>query len=200
MGTGWDDRFAAPGHYYGTEVADFVARQAWRLTPGSHVLSIAEGEGRNATYLARRGHHVTAFDGSAVALQKARALAEGVLPAPDFRLSSVENWPWAPDAFDAVLGVFIQFAPPTLRTQIFAGVLRTLRPGGLALLHGFAVRQFGYTSGGPRQPDHLYTLDLLRSAFPGWQIRHQADYDANLNEGPGHSGRAALIDFVARKP
>jgi SAM-dependent methyltransferase len=200
MGTNWDDRFAGPGHLFGTEAADFVARQAWRLAPGSLVLSIAEGEGRNAAHLARLGHFVTGFDGSQVALQKARALVAGVQPAPDFRHSRIEDWDWAPGAYDAVFGVFMQFAPPPLRAQMFSGIARTLRPGGLVLLHGFAVRQTGNSSGGPRQPDHLYTLDLLRAAFAGWQILHQADYDAALDEGPGHSGRAALIDFVARKP
>lgn len=200
MSNGWNERFAGEGYFYGTEPADFVAREAARLAPGARVLSVAEGEGRNAAHLARAGFAVTAFDGSEVALAKARALSAGLAHVPVFHHVRIEDWPWWPDAYDAVFGVFIQFAPPGLRDAIFAGMARTLRPGGLVLLHGFATRQIKNRSGGPREPAHLYTLDLVRAAFPGWRVEHAADYDAELAEGAGHRGRAALIDFVARKP
>ncbi len=200
MSSGWDQRFSGEGYHYGTAPADFVRRQAARLSPGARVLSVADGEGRHGAFLARQGFEVTAFDGSDVALAKARALAAGQVPQPEFHFCRVEDWHWQPEAFDAVFGVFIQFAPPSLRAEIFAGIATTLRPGGLVLLHGFATRQIENHSGGPRDPEHLYTLDLLRAAFAGWQIVDEADYDAVLSEGAGHEGRAALIDFVARKP
>ena len=46
----------------------------------------------------------------------------------------------------------------------------------------------------------MYTLDLLHDAFAGWQVLRAEDFDADVDEGRGHSGRSALIDFVARKP
>lgn len=196
----WNERFAGAGYFYGTAPAAFVRRWTARLAPASRVLSVADGEGRNAAHLARAGHRVTAFDGSQVALAKARALAAGLSTPPAFHLSHVEDWHWQPEAHDAVFGVFIQFAPPALRTAVFAGMAQTLRPGGRLLLHGFSTRQIGNRSGGPRDPVQLYTLDLLRAAFPGWQIEHEADYDADLDEGTGHHGPAALVDFVALKP
>ena len=79
-------------------------------------------------------------------------------------------------------------------------IARTLRPGGLALLHGFSVRQMAHASGGPRIPDQLWTLPMLQAAFPGWQTPVAADHDADLAEGAGHHGPAALLDFVAVKP
>ena len=200
MTNGWNERFAGACYFYGTAPADFVLRWTDRLAPGARVLSVAEGEGRNATHLARAGHHVTAFDASSVALAKARSLAAGLPNAPEFHLSRVEDWHWQPDAHDAVFGVFIQFAPPALRDAIFAGMAQTLRSGGRVLLHGFSARQLANRSGGPREPAQLYTLDLLHSAFAGWQIERAADYDADLDEGTGHLGPAALVDFVALKP
>jgi len=104
------------------------------------------------------------------------------------------------EAFDVVLGVFFQFASPSLRAEILAGMAKTLKPGGLLLLHGYAPRQVGYGTGGPPWPDHLWTLEMLRAAYPGFDVLHQADYDAEIVEGKGHSGLSALIDFVARKP
>jgi len=72
----WDQRYAEPGFAYGTEPNDFLAASAERYLPaGGEILSLAEGEGRNAVWLARRGFRVTGVDGSAVGLAKARALA-----------------------------------------------------------------------------------------------------------------------------
>ena len=185
---------------FGTEPAAFVARWAGEIPAGARVLSVAEGEGRNAVHLALRGARVTAVDGSAAALAKARRLAAERGATVAFHEADLATWDWSPEAFDVVLGVFFQFAPPPLRAAIFAGMARTLVPGGLLLLHGYAPRQAGYGTGGPRAVENLWTLDLLEAAFPGFRVIHAADYDAVIAEGQGHSGRSALIDFVARKP
>lgn len=196
----WDERFSGDEYFYGTEPARFVVTQGWRLAQGAHVLSVAEGEGRNAVWLAAQGLCVHALDGSAPALAKAHRLAaeRGVTITSEH--ADLGRFIWPVGAHDAVFGVFIQFAPPVLRAAMFRGMAQALKPGGLLFLHGFSVRQLGYASGGPKIAEQLWTLDLLRAAFPGWDILHQAEYDAELREGPGHSGPAALIDFVARKP
>lgn len=71
----WDERYAEPGFAYGTAPNDFLAQNVERLPAGGDVLSLAEGEGRNAVFLAQRGFRITAVDGSAVGLEKARQLA-----------------------------------------------------------------------------------------------------------------------------
>src|SRR6478735_11540147 len=71
----WDERYSAPGFAYGTEPNDFLASVAGRL-PRGPVLTIGEGEGRNAAFLAGLGHEVLAVDQSEVGIGKARALAE----------------------------------------------------------------------------------------------------------------------------
>lgn len=196
----WDARFAQDEYHFGSAPAAFVQRQAWRVAPGSRVLSVAEGEGRNAVFLAEQGARVTAFDGSGRGIAKARRLAAERGVSLDLHHADIADWDWNAPPYDVVLGVFFQFAPPPLRARIFAGMARALCPGGLLLLHGYAPRQVGYGTGGPAQAENLWTLDLLREAFAGMQILHQADYDAELAEGAGHRGRSALIDFVARKP
>lgn len=196
----WDERFSGEDYFYGTEPAGFVAAQAWRLAQGAQVLSVAEGEGRNAVWLAAQGLCVHALDGSAPALAKAQRLAAARGVSLTTEQADLARFIWPVAAYDAVFGVFIQFAPPALRRAIFRGMAQALKPGGLLFLHGFSVRQLVHASGGPKVAEQLWTLDLLRAAFPGWDIRHQGDYDAVLAEGPGHSGPAALIDLVARKP
>ncbi|SFC12321.1 class I SAM-dependent methyltransferase [Tropicimonas isoalkanivorans] len=196
----WNERYDRPDYLFGKEPAGFLEAHAHVLSRNSRVLCIADGEGRNSVYLARLGHRVTAFDGSHVAIEKARRLAADRGVEVDFREADVDGWDWTPDSWDAVVAIFIQFADPAMRKRIFDGIAQTLRPGGHLLLHGYAPRQVDYGTGGPSNPDNMYTVPMLEDAFPGWHVFDKADYDARIDEGEGHSGRSALVDFVAMKP
>ena len=71
----WNNRYAIAGHVYGEAPNAFVAEVAPQISTGP-VLCLAEGEGRNAVYLATLGHRVTAVDQSEVGLAKAQRLAK----------------------------------------------------------------------------------------------------------------------------
>lgn len=195
----WDQRFAGKDYLFGTEPAAFLTREAGVLPPASRVLCLADGEGRNSVWVAGQGHSVTAMEQSPVAIAKAEALAKARQVTVDFRQSGVEGWDWA-QPYDAVIGVFIQFAPPALRAAIHRGIAQAVVPGGLVLLHGYAPRQIANGTGGPRAVENLYTLDGLRADFPDWNVLRAADYDMEITEGTGHAGQSALIDFIARRP
>ena len=70
----WNKRYASDDYLYGTEPNSFLAEQ-YRLLRGP-VLSLSEGEGRNAVFLASHGLEVVCVDISAVALEKAKKLAK----------------------------------------------------------------------------------------------------------------------------
>ncbi|MBE2278265.1 MAG: class I SAM-dependent methyltransferase [Rhodobacteraceae bacterium] len=196
----WDERFARDGYLFGTEPADFLRREAGRLAPASRLLCIADGEGRNSVWLAGQGHSVVAMDGSAVGMAKARRLAADRGVTVETHVADIADWDWTARPYDAVVAIFIQFAPPPLRDRIFAGLQAALRPGGLILLHGYTPEQIALGTGGPRAVEQLYTPALLRAAFAGMEILRLAAYRAEVDEGEGHSGPSALIDLVARKP
>jgi hypothetical protein len=40
---------------------------------------------------------------------------------------------------------------------------------------------------------------MLREAFAAMSIEVLQEYEAEVQEGPGHSGRSALIGMVARR-
>jgi SAM-dependent methyltransferase len=140
------------------------------------------------------------MDSSEKGLEKARRLAAEKEVAVDFRLADLKSWPWEPDAYDVVAAIFIQFAAPEFREEIFDGIERTLKPGGLLLLHGYTPRQLAYGTGGPSAVENLYEPDMLRQRFGSWDILRLEEYTAELAEGAGHSGTSALIDLIARKP
>ncbi|MCB2137673.1 MAG: class I SAM-dependent methyltransferase [Rhodobacteraceae bacterium] len=195
----WNERYAGDDYLFGTAPADFLPRTAHWLTPGETALCIADGEGRNSVWLAGQGLEVTAFDPAPNAVTKARKLAGARGVPVAFHVTDLDGWDWSRQ-FDVVVGIFIQFVGPDGRAELFRRIDRGLRPGGLLLLHGYAPRQVGYGTGGPPDAANMYTLDLLRESFANYKVLRAEDFDADVDEGRGHSGRSALIDFVARKP
>ena len=195
----WDKRFAQPGYLFGTEPAQFLRDNSQYLKPGSRAIAVADGEGRNSVFLASRGLNVVAMDGSPVAVEKARALAQERGVEVDFNVSDISDWDWAPAAYDLVVAVFIQFTGPQGRDQVFAGIKRTLKPGGILMLHGYTVEQLQHGTGGPPFKENLYTLPILERAFADMDILRLEAYERDVDEGRGHSGRSALVDLIARK-
>ena len=196
----WEDRYNRPDYLFGTAPAQFLTRRADWVTPGATLLSVAEGEGRNAVWLAQQGVEVTGIEYAPSAIAKAKKLAAEAGVAPTFLQADLFDWDWPEEAFDIVLGVFIQFVGPEDRADLFARMRAAVKPGGLILLHGYTPKQLDYGTGGPKALENLYTEALLREAFDGWEILVCESYEAHLDEGAGHSGQSALIDLIARKP
>ena len=196
----WDEHYSQPGYVYGTEPSGFLIAQKDWLVKGQKALAVADGEGRNSVFMAEQGLDVTAMDSSSVGLAKAEQLAvdKGVQVA--YHLTGVNEWDWSVNTYDLVVAVFIQFAGPELRDEIFANMIKTLKPGGILLLHGYTPRQLAYGTGGPSALENLYTKDILLQGFAGMEILRLEEYDKQLQEGSGHSGMSALIDLVTRKP
>jgi len=196
----WNARYATDAYIFGTAPNVFLASQAGLIRPGMRALAIADGEGRNGVWLAEQGAQVHAIDVSPFALDKARKLAAARSVAADFELADVLNWDWPEAAYDLVVAIFIQFAPPPERDRIIAGIRRSLKPGGLLILQGYTPKQIEFGTGGPANPANLYTAALLRTWFGDWDIRHLVEHEDFISEGTHHHGQSALIDLVARKP
>ena len=196
----WDHRYDRPDYLFGTEPSLFLRNHAHLLKPGSDVLAIADGEGRNSIFMAQKGCQVVAMDSSAIGLEKARRLARENGVKVDFRQADLRAWQWEPATYDLVAAIFIQFADPALRAEIFEGMKKTVKPGGIIMLHGYTPKQVLYGTGGPPDPEMMYTSALLHQAFGDFEVIELNDYEAELQEGPGHSGRSALIDLIARRP
>lgn len=196
----WDERFATETYIFGTEPNVFLASHRKLFTPGMRVLAVADGEGRNGIWLAQQGCDVLSVDISPIAIDKARKLAAQRDASLRFECVDLMQWQWPEAAFDAVICIFLQFASPAERKRLFDGFWTALKPGGVLLLEGYGVKQLQYSSGGPKKLSHLYTSEMLREAFGAWKIESLREYEAVLDEGPRHSGMAALVDLVARKP
>lgn len=196
----WEERYRnTEGYLFGEAPAKMLTENPWLVIPGGSLLSVADGEGRNAVYMAKRGMRPSAFDLSPTAIDRAKALAAREKVALDTRVSDWDSWDWSRQ-FDMVMGIFIQFATPDWRPRQFADMARAVRTGGRLVLHGYTPEQVALGTGGPGNEAQMYTEAMLRDAFrEGWVVERCAAYEREVQEGRGHSGRSALIDFVARK-
>ena len=196
----WNARYANDDYIFGTAPNQFLASQINFIQPGMRALAVADGEGRNSVWLAEHGAQVHAVDVSPLALAKAQKLAQTRGVSIEFEEADLLNWHWPEAEYDLVAAIFIQFASPTQRMPMIAGIRRTLKPGGILILQGYTPKQIEYATGGPSSAENMYTESLLRDWFSDWQIRHLREHEDFISEGAHHHGPSALIDLIAQKP
>jgi len=196
----WNQRFNKQEFIFGKEPNEYLALQAKAyLKPNQKVLCIADGEGRNGVWLAKQGMQVVGFDVSDIALEKAKQFAQDNQVEIAYLLSDTDSFNWQENIYDAVIGIFIQFAEPQMRARIFQQAYRALKPGGIFILQGYTPKQLEYKTGGPSLIDHLYTEEMIRELTKEFQILDLRCYEKELNEGARHAGMSALLGLVARK-
>jgi SAM-dependent methyltransferase len=194
----WDERFSEPGHAYGTEPNEFLVSVAGRI-PEGRVLCLAEGEGRNAVFLASRGHEVTAVDASRIGLAKAQALANQRGFEIETVLADLYELEIEPGAFTGIVSIFCHLPSP-VRAAVHERCLRGLAPGGAFVLEGFTPRQLELGTGGPRSRELLMELGIIRQELPGLRMDTAREVERHLDEGRYHRGTAAVVQVLAFKP
>ena len=195
----WNERFNKDEFIFGKEPNEYLVEQTRKyLKPGSKVLCIADGEGRNGVWLAKQGMQVVGFDASDIALAKAKQFARDNQVEIEYSFSDTDSFNWQKNAYDAVVGIFIQFADPIMRKRIFEQTYETLKPGGIFILQGYTPKQLEYKTGGPSLIEHLYTEELIRNLTKSFEILDLCCYEKELNEGARHTGLSALLGLVAK--
>lgn len=197
----WDERYSAEDYAYGTEPNDFLAAHVHML-PKGRVLSLAEGEGRNAVFLAAQGYKVTAVDQSAVGLAKARRLAEEKGVAIETIEADLGDFDIEPQSWDAIVSISAH-VPKSIRQGLHRRVVEGLKPGGVLLLEAYTPRQLetaGKGGPGPDQRDRFMTLADLHEELDGLDFKIARETERDVNEGKYHSGPGAVVQILARKP
>ena len=195
----WETRYSVPDYVFGREPNYFLASCKNLLPKSGRALAVADGEARNGIWLAKQGLDVLSLDFSPSAQEKASALARerGVKIA--IELGDVHDWAYPEAAFDVVCDIFTQFSTPAERARKWAGMKRTLKPGGLLTLIGYTPKQLAYGTGGPKEIENLYTRAMLEEAFGEFHDVRIVEEELEMHEGASHAGLSAVIGMTAWK-
>ncbi|WP_028671639.1 SAM-dependent methyltransferase [Saccharospirillum impatiens] len=194
----WDERYAGDDYVYGTEPNDYLKAQAELFARDARVLCLAEGEGRNAVYLAEQGLNVVAVDGSAVGLAKANRLARARGVSIETRLADLAEFDLGQDQWDGIVSIFCHL-PPEVRQALHQKVFNSLKPGGLFVLEAYRPEQLLFKTGGPPRAEWMMTADQLQEELAPLHFEQLQEMDRPILEGQGHTGLGAVVQAVCLK-
>ena len=195
----WDARYAEAGWAFGTEPNDFLREQAQHLPAGGQVLCLAEGEGRNAVWLAQQGFHVTGIDVASVGLEKAQQLARERGVRITTVVADLASFELGSAAWDSIVSIFAH-VPASVRRRVHASVLSALKPGGVLLLEAYRPQQLEHATGGPPDDERMLDLGRLRPELGTLEWLLAREVERDVIEGRYHTGRASTVQLVARRP
>jgi len=194
----WDKRYDTDEYVYGRKPNEFLVSMSHQIRQG-RVLCLAEGEGRNAVYLATLGHRVLAVDSSSVGLKKAKLLAAENNVTIETQVADLDHLEIEPEAWDGIVSIFAQ-VPSSLRKRLHNKVIQGLRPDGVFILEAYTPEQLKHKTGGPPDEDKMMTLSGLRQELEGLRFVHAREFERDVIEGKLHTGRGAVVQVVAVKP
>ena len=192
----WNERYTVDEYIYSTAPNSFLAEHTEMLS--GPVLSLAEGEGRNAVFLASLGLKVHGVDGSDVGLAKAQALARS--KGVEIQTEVADLGMFEPEAnhYGSVVSISAHL-PSAVREKLYPLVERCLRPGGLILLEAYSENQLARDTGGPKDSDMLMTRAKIEGEFPNCEPILLRELEREVCEGTYHTGVASVVQFIGRK-
>ncbi|MCH8956696.1 class I SAM-dependent methyltransferase [candidate division KSB1 bacterium] len=199
----WNEKYSAEHYIFGTKPNDFLA-QNFNVFPEGNILCLAEGEGRNAVFLAKQGYTVTAVDASLAGLDKARKLAAENNVTVEFIHDDMEKYDLGNEKWDGIVSIFFHI-PGNIRRELHRKVVVGLKNGGVMLLEAYTPEQQKHGTGGPPTADSTMAADLMMTAelltqeLKGLQFSHILELEREVVEGTDHSGTAAVVQVIASK-
>lgn len=192
----WNERYTRDEYLYGTDPNSFLVEYSNLLT--GTVLSLSEGEGRNAVFLALRGLKVCGVDISEVALTKAKALAKSNNVEIQTEVADLSSFEPEKNSYDSVISISAHL-PSSIRNNLYPLIEKCLKPNGVLLLEAYSESQLARNTGGPKDIDMLMSIGKLEREFPNLESILIRELERDVSEGEGHSGVSSVVQFIARK-
>lgn len=194
----WNKQFQENKYIYGTKVNEFIKNKSELFPPNAKLACFAEGEGRNAVYLAKQGHDVTAYDISPVGLHHAKLLAEenGVTIntiEADLIDMSVER-----NKYDAAIMVF-GHVHELNQEKFLNNMIQSVKNNGYFAFEVYSKYQINYDTGGPGIEEMLYNPVEILELIKPYKCIHFYYGEVNRKEGYRHTGVGHVIQVVIQK-
>ena len=197
----WNERYNEAEYIFGTEPNDFLRDTFKKITAGGKVLCLAEGEGRNAVFLAEQGYEVTAMDMSEVGLNKALKLAQDRGVEIKTQVADLANYEFGEAQWDGIVAIWAHL-PTAIRQHVHAQIVTALKPNGIFLLEAYTEQQLTMDAvGGPpaTQKERFGSLAVLRAELAELEEITGIEKQRMISEGKRHQGLSAVVQFVAKK-
>ncbi|MBD1581361.1 class I SAM-dependent methyltransferase [Pseudoalteromonas sp. S16_S37] len=193
----WDERYNSKQYVYGTRPNDFLKERVQSL-PKGRILSLAEGEGRNAVFLARLGYKVTAVDSSAVGLEKAHKLASLHGVSIECIHADLAEFEFGENQWHGIISILCPL-PSSIRKLVYQKVEKGLLNGGVFLTESYTPKQLRYGTGGGDCIDTMQTKATLTRELPNLEFNHLFELEREIIEGDFHTGLGAVVQAIATK-
>ncbi len=194
----WDERYSAKHYIYGTEPNGFLQENFGSIPKGGRVLCLAEGEGRNAVFLAKQGYSVTAVDASIVGLRKAKKLADNNKVSIEIVHSKLEDYELGINRWDGIVSIFCH-VPVQVRKDLHKNVVAGLKKNGVLLLEAYTPDQLKHGTGGPPSDDLMMSKKILIKELTGLKFSHLLELERDVVEGSHHSGIASVVQAIGSR-
>lgn len=187
----WNARFSGEDYAYGKEPNEWLKL---RIKPGSgKALVPADGEGRNAVYIASLGYETDVFDLSDVGKEKCKKLADEKGVSVNYEVDDLVTRDFTTGKYD--LMAFSWFHVPwDIFIEHYPRMINSLKSGGDFICEGYHTTQIGMTSGGPKSLDLLWDLDEILEVIGDFFVIKYAKVEAvELEESDLHRGTANVV-------
>ena len=191
----WDKEFDTEIYVYGKEPNDFL-RKNFEQLPKGKILCLAEGEGRNAVFLAKHGYQVTAVDSSQVGLNKAKKLAQEHNVEIDVVCADLTTYQLGENKWDGIVSIFCHL-PPDIRAPLYNNIAKSLKPNGIFLIEGYAPEQLNYKTGGPPVAEMMISATILKDELINLDFSVLNEIEREVYEGVNHTGLASVVQGIA---
>jgi SAM-dependent methyltransferase len=193
----WDARYNTEEYVYGTAPNDFL-KENYQQIPKGKVLCLAEGEGRNAVFLAKQGYEVTAVDSSEVGLNKAQKLADENGVNITTVHADLAKYELGTEKWDGIVSIFCHL-PKKIHEDLHMRVVNALKHQGIFLLEAYRPEQLELGTGGPPVKAMMMTEDDLTDELDGLHFLLIQEIEREVHEGSLHNGLGAVVQLIARR-
>lgn len=187
----WNARFSGDGWAYGKEPNAWLEE---RIKPGTgKALVPADGEGRNAVWIASLGYDTTVFDLSDVGREKCALLAAEKGVEVVYEVDDLSIRDFSTSTYDLIACSWFH-VPWSMFCEHYPRMLSSLKSGGEFICEGYHTSQMDMTSGGPKSLDLLWDLDeVMEVISEGFIIKHAKVETVELDESDLHRGPAHVV-------
>ena len=197
----WNERYNEAEYVFGTEPNDFLTEVFENIPAGGKVLCLAEGEGRNAVFLAEQGYKVIAMDLSEVGLNKALKLASDKGVDIKIEVADLADYQFGEAQWDGIVSIWAHL-PESVRQYVHAQITPALKPAGVFILEAYTEQQLTMDAvGGPpaTQKERFGSLAILRTELADLEEVIGTEKLRMISEGKRHQGLSAVVQYLGQK-